>query len=147
MTYLDYSKNGGRSEVKNAADILFYQTGSANVSGMNTNTLCSWGAGRSSDIQRGQFVRDRANERTSLARSRGNGKLWHSDGAMCICGQVPRSLSAREELFSRQHRAGGIHKIGPTAVTGNFRGRPSRQTFRYPGNARERSSQYKDVES
>jgi hypothetical protein len=38
MMYLDYSKNGGRSEVKNAADILFYQTGSANVSGINTNT-------------------------------------------------------------------------------------------------------------
>ena len=38
MTYFDYSKNGGRSEVKNAADILFYQTGSANVSGLNTNT-------------------------------------------------------------------------------------------------------------
>jgi uncharacterized protein (TIGR03790 family) len=38
MIYFDYSKNGGRSEVKNAADILFYQTGSANVSGLNTNT-------------------------------------------------------------------------------------------------------------
>jgi uncharacterized protein (TIGR03790 family) len=38
MAYFDYSKNGGRSEVKNAADILFYQTGSANVSGLNTNT-------------------------------------------------------------------------------------------------------------
>lgn len=38
MTYLDYSKTGGRSEVKNAADILFYQTGVANVSGLNTNT-------------------------------------------------------------------------------------------------------------
>jgi uncharacterized protein (TIGR03790 family) len=38
LTYLDYSKNGGRSEVKNAANILFYQTGSANVSGLNTNT-------------------------------------------------------------------------------------------------------------
>ncbi len=38
MTYLDYSKSGGRSEVKNAADILFYQTGLANVSGLNTNT-------------------------------------------------------------------------------------------------------------
>jgi uncharacterized protein (TIGR03790 family) len=38
MTYLDHSKGGGRSEVKNAADILFYQTGSANVSGVNTNT-------------------------------------------------------------------------------------------------------------
>ena len=38
MTYFDYAKNGGRSEVKNATDILFYQTGSANVSGLNTNT-------------------------------------------------------------------------------------------------------------
>lgn len=38
MKYLDSLKNGGRSEVKNAADILFYQTGSANVSGLNTNT-------------------------------------------------------------------------------------------------------------
>ncbi|MBX9651593.1 MAG: TIGR03790 family protein [Xanthobacteraceae bacterium] len=38
MMYFDYSKNGGRSEVKNAADILFYQTGSANVSELNTNT-------------------------------------------------------------------------------------------------------------
>jgi hypothetical protein len=38
MMYLDYSKNGGRSEVQNAADVLFYQTGSANVSGLNTNT-------------------------------------------------------------------------------------------------------------
>ena len=38
MTYFDYAKNGGRSEVKNAADILFYQTGLANVSGLNTNT-------------------------------------------------------------------------------------------------------------
>ena len=38
MTYFDYSTNGGRSEVKNAANILFYQTGSANVSGLNTNT-------------------------------------------------------------------------------------------------------------
>jgi uncharacterized protein (TIGR03790 family) len=38
MTYFDYAKNGGRSEVKNAADILFYQTGSANVSELNTNT-------------------------------------------------------------------------------------------------------------
>jgi uncharacterized protein (TIGR03790 family) len=38
MTYFDYSKNGGRSEVKNAANILFYQTGVANVSGLNTNT-------------------------------------------------------------------------------------------------------------
>lgn len=37
MTYLDHSTNGGRSEVKNAANILFYQTGSANVSGLNTN--------------------------------------------------------------------------------------------------------------
>jgi hypothetical protein len=38
MMYFDYSKNGGRSEVKNTADILFYQTGSANVSALNTNT-------------------------------------------------------------------------------------------------------------
>jgi hypothetical protein len=38
LTYYDYSTNGGRSEVKNAANILFYQTGSANVSGLNTNT-------------------------------------------------------------------------------------------------------------
>jgi uncharacterized protein (TIGR03790 family) len=38
MTYFDYSKNGGRSEVKNAANILFYQTGLASVSGLNTNT-------------------------------------------------------------------------------------------------------------
>ena len=38
LTYLDHSTNGGRSEVKNAANILFYQTGSANVSGLNTNT-------------------------------------------------------------------------------------------------------------
>jgi uncharacterized protein (TIGR03790 family) len=38
ITFLDYSKNGGRSEVKNAANILFYQTGSANVPGINTNT-------------------------------------------------------------------------------------------------------------
>jgi hypothetical protein len=61
-----------------------------------------------------------------------NGKLWHSDGAMRICRQVPRSFSAREELLSRQHRAGGVHKIGPTAVTGNFRGRSARETFRHP---------------
>jgi uncharacterized protein (TIGR03790 family) len=38
MTYFDYSTNGGRSEVKNAANILFYETGSANVLGLNTNT-------------------------------------------------------------------------------------------------------------
>jgi uncharacterized protein (TIGR03790 family) len=38
LTYYDYSTNGGRSEVKNAANILFHQTGSANVSGLNTNT-------------------------------------------------------------------------------------------------------------
>src|SRR4051812_37176074 len=38
MMYFDYAKNGGRSEVKNAANILFYQTGSANVSGLSTNT-------------------------------------------------------------------------------------------------------------
>lgn len=38
MIYFDYAKNGGRSEVKNAAEILFYQTGSANVSGLKTNT-------------------------------------------------------------------------------------------------------------
>jgi uncharacterized protein (TIGR03790 family) len=38
IIYLDYAKNGGRSEVRNAADVLFYQTGSANVTGLNTNT-------------------------------------------------------------------------------------------------------------
>jgi uncharacterized protein (TIGR03790 family) len=38
LRYFDYSKNGGRSEVKNASDILFYQTGSANVAGLTTNT-------------------------------------------------------------------------------------------------------------
>ena len=38
MRYLDYSTSGGRSEVKNATNILFYQTGAANVSGLNTNT-------------------------------------------------------------------------------------------------------------
>ena len=38
LTYFDYSTNGGRSEVKNTANILFYQTGAANVSGLNTNT-------------------------------------------------------------------------------------------------------------
>lgn len=38
LTYLDHSTNGGRSEVKKATNILFYQTGSANVSGLNTNT-------------------------------------------------------------------------------------------------------------
>jgi uncharacterized protein (TIGR03790 family) len=38
LTYFDYSTNGGRSEVKNAANVLFYQTGSATVSGLNTNT-------------------------------------------------------------------------------------------------------------
>lgn len=38
LTYFDYSTNGRRSEVKNAANILFYQTGAANVSGVNTNT-------------------------------------------------------------------------------------------------------------
>jgi uncharacterized protein (TIGR03790 family) len=38
MTYFDYSTNGGRSEIKNAANILFYETGLANVSGLNTNT-------------------------------------------------------------------------------------------------------------
>jgi uncharacterized protein (TIGR03790 family) len=37
LTYFDYSTNGGRSEVKNAANVLFYQTGAANVSGLNTN--------------------------------------------------------------------------------------------------------------
>ncbi len=39
VTYFDYAKNGGRSEVKNAADVLFYQTGAANVSGLNTITF------------------------------------------------------------------------------------------------------------
>lgn len=38
MTYFDYSTNGGRSEVKNAANVLFYQTGAAAVSGLDTNT-------------------------------------------------------------------------------------------------------------
>ena len=38
MTYFDHSKNGGRSEVKNATNVLFYQTGMANVPGLNTNT-------------------------------------------------------------------------------------------------------------
>jgi uncharacterized protein (TIGR03790 family) len=38
LTYFDYSTNGRRSEVKNAANILFYQTGAANVPGVNTNT-------------------------------------------------------------------------------------------------------------
>jgi uncharacterized protein (TIGR03790 family) len=38
MTYFDYLTNGGRSEVKNATNILFYETGLANVSGLNTNT-------------------------------------------------------------------------------------------------------------
>jgi hypothetical protein len=38
MTYFDHSTNGGRSEVKNATNILFYETGLANVPGLNTNT-------------------------------------------------------------------------------------------------------------
>lgn len=38
LNYFDYSTNGRRSEVMNAANILFYQTGAANVSGVNTNT-------------------------------------------------------------------------------------------------------------
>jgi uncharacterized protein (TIGR03790 family) len=38
MTYYDYATNGKRSEVKNATSILFYLTGAANVSGLNTNT-------------------------------------------------------------------------------------------------------------
>jgi uncharacterized protein (TIGR03790 family) len=38
MRYFDHATNGGRSEVKNANNILFYQTGAANVSGLNTNT-------------------------------------------------------------------------------------------------------------
>jgi uncharacterized protein (TIGR03790 family) len=38
MTYFDYATNGRRSEVKNATNILFYQTGLANVSGLDTNT-------------------------------------------------------------------------------------------------------------
>lgn len=37
LAYIDYA-NGGRSEVKNAANVLFYQTGAANVPGLNTNT-------------------------------------------------------------------------------------------------------------
>ena len=38
MTYFDYFANGRQSEVKNARNILFYETGLANVSGLNTNT-------------------------------------------------------------------------------------------------------------
>jgi uncharacterized protein (TIGR03790 family) len=38
MTYFDYATNGGRSEVRNATNILFYQTGLANVAGLGTNT-------------------------------------------------------------------------------------------------------------
>ena len=38
MTILRPFANGGRSEVKNARDILFYETGLANVPGLNTNT-------------------------------------------------------------------------------------------------------------
>lgn len=37
LFYLDYS-NGGRSEVRNATNVLFYLTGSASVSGLSTNT-------------------------------------------------------------------------------------------------------------
>lgn len=38
MNYHDRSRPGGSSEVKNTRDILIYQTGLANVSGLNTNT-------------------------------------------------------------------------------------------------------------
>lgn len=38
LTYYDHFANGSRSEVKNARDILFYETGLANVAGLNTNT-------------------------------------------------------------------------------------------------------------
>jgi uncharacterized protein (TIGR03790 family) len=38
LTYYDYLANGGRSEVKNARDILFYETGIANVASLSTNT-------------------------------------------------------------------------------------------------------------
>ena len=38
MTYYDRSRPGGSSEVKNTGDILFYETGLANVSSLNTNT-------------------------------------------------------------------------------------------------------------
>jgi len=38
MTYFDYLANGRRSEVKGARDILFYQTGAADVPGLKTNT-------------------------------------------------------------------------------------------------------------
>jgi uncharacterized protein (TIGR03790 family) len=38
MTYYDRSTPGGLSEVKNTPNILFYETGLANVSSLNTNT-------------------------------------------------------------------------------------------------------------
>lgn len=38
MTYYDRSRPGGPSEVKNTKDILFYETGLANISSLNTNT-------------------------------------------------------------------------------------------------------------
>jgi len=38
MTYSDSSANAGRSEVKNTRNILFYETGLANVPSLNTNT-------------------------------------------------------------------------------------------------------------
>ena len=38
MTYVDHLANGGRSEVKNASNILFYETGLANVPSVDTNT-------------------------------------------------------------------------------------------------------------
>ena len=38
MTYFDHLTNGGRSEVKNATNILFYETGAANVAAIKTNT-------------------------------------------------------------------------------------------------------------
>jgi uncharacterized protein (TIGR03790 family) len=38
MRYFDYAANGRRSEVKGARDILFYETGLADVPGLKTNT-------------------------------------------------------------------------------------------------------------
>lgn len=38
MSYFDHSTNGGRSEVKNTNNVLFYLTGLANVAGVSTNT-------------------------------------------------------------------------------------------------------------
>jgi uncharacterized protein (TIGR03790 family) len=37
MTYFDHLANGGRSEIKNTSNILFYETGLANVASINTN--------------------------------------------------------------------------------------------------------------